>query len=371
MWTQIHRRTLLRGSLATVAGLCARCLVAQEAARAADPDCHRCRGLGLVPLTNPKPYVFVEGQGAFKPDEAAVGQPCPLCQVAGDTKALAVEAERQHAAVLAEHALWEERLDEKLLLVQTRHVAIHTELKPADAKRMGEAVEEMAFRLQRAAGSLAITPTRPAGYPQMLLWGEDSWKKFREVMERHYTPEQLGDDWQNAGKGILYDHAAVAHCYLTPKTAREVPPEYFAVKLAAARQIWVASGLHAPPWLIEGFAGYAQHLVLRAARVFTIYAQGRGPGRPVTLKDAAQAAAAKQFRPWDKMLTRPLRDIEPADYAQSLAMVAFLMDDQPAKFVRFVALLQLGAACPAALEEAYGKSISDLEAASARWLARR
>jgi hypothetical protein len=362
---------LLSGSLAAVTELCARSLLAQEAAGPPDPDCRRCRGLGVVPLSNAKPYVFVEGQGAFKPEEAAIGQPCPLCQVGGDKGALTDEAQRQHVSVLAEHAQWEERLGEKLLLVQTRHVAIHTELKPADAKRVGESVEEMTIRLQKAAGSLAITPTRPAGYPQVLLWGEPSWTKFRAVMERLYTPEQLGDDWRNAGKGILYDHAAVAHCYLTPKTVHEVPAEYFAVKLAAARQIWVASGMHAPPWLIEGFAGYAQHLVLGAARVYTIYALGRGPRKPVTLSDAARAAAAKQFRPWDKLLTRELRDLEAADYAQSPAMVAFLLEDQPSKFLSFVGLLQLGMACPAALEEAYGKSVADLEAASAKWLARR
>jgi hypothetical protein len=326
--------------------------------------------LGLVPLTNAKPYVFVEGLGEFKPKEAAIGQPCPLCQASRDTAALVEPAARQHADVLAQHAQWEERLGEKLLLAQTRHVSIHTQLKPADAKRVSEAVEEMAIRLQKAAVSLALTPTRPAGYPQVILWGEPSWIKFREAMERLYTPEQLGDDWRNAGKGTLYDHAAVAHCYLTPKIVREVPAEYFAVKLAASRQIWIASDRRAPAWLIEGLAGFAQQAVLGSVRVFTIYAQGRGPSKPVTLIDAVRAATAKQFRPWDKLLTRDLRDFEPADYAQSLAMVAFLLEDQPAKFMSFVELLKGNIACPAALEQAYGKPATDLEAASAKWIAR-
>ena len=108
------------------------------------------------------------------------------------------------------------------------------------------AAEQMTLRLQRAAGSLAITPTRPSTYPQVILWGEPAWLKFREVMERLYTPEQLGPEWQNAGKGIMYDHVEVAHLYLTPKIIREAPAEYFAVKLAATRQIWVASGGRPP-----------------------------------------------------------------------------------------------------------------------------
>jgi hypothetical protein len=273
--------------------------------------------------------------------------------------------------VLEKHAQWEERLGEKLLLVQTRHAVIHTQLKPADAKRVGEAVEEMAIRLQKVAGSLAIMPTRPDNYPQMILWGEASWTKFRTVMETLFSPEQLGDNWQNAGKGTMYDHATVAHCYLTAKIVREVPAEYSSMKLAAARQIYLATGLQAPAWLIEGFAAYSQQAVLGAARVFTIYAQGRGPTRPVTLADTARQAAAKQFRPWDKLLTRVLRDFEPADYSQSLAMVAYLLDDQPAKFLTFVEQLKSGEACPAALEEAYGQSVAELDAAGAKWLTRR
>jgi len=351
------------------------CAVAQEPETAAAADCRRCGGLGLVPKSAVKPFLFVEGQAAFRAADAAIGQPCPLCQVDGQAARLAADtiaaAQRDHESVLAQHAQWEERLGEKLLLVQTRHVAIHTQLKPADAKRAGQAVEEMTLKLARLASSLAIVPTRPSGCSQVILWGESAWKKFREVMERLYTPEQLGGEWQNAGKGMMYDHIDVPHLYLTPKIVRDAPAEYFAVKLAATRQIWVAAKARPPAWLIEGFAGYAQTAVLDSARVFTIYAQGRGPQKPVTIADAARAAAAGQFRPWDKLLTRELRDFETADYIQSLAMTAYLLEDQPAKFVSFVERVAQGEASTAALEAAYAQPAGALEAACTKWLARR
>jgi hypothetical protein len=350
-------------------------LPAHEAEQPAAADCRRCRGLGLVPKTAAKPFVFAEGQAAFRPADAAIGQPSPLCQADGQAARLAAEAvaaaQREHERVLTQHAQWEERLGEKLLLVQTRHAAIHTQLKPADAKRAGEAVEQMTQKLARLAGSLAIVPTRPSGYAQIILWGEPAWRKFREVMEKLYTPEQLGGEWQNAGKGMMYDHIEVPHLYLTPKIVREAPAEYFAVKLAATRQVWVASGGRPPAWLIEGFAGYAQAVVLDSARVFTIYALDRGPKKPVTLADTARGAAAGQFRPWDKLLARELRDFETSDYVQSLAMTAFLFEDQPAKFISFVERLAQGEPAMAALEESYGQTASDLEAACSKWLARR
>ena len=378
MHPRIGRRMALRGLLASGTwGLAAGAvpLWAQNANEEPAPGCRRCRGLGRIPKTTAKPYLFVEGQGAFRSSEAAIGQPCPLCQKGAAALEIAAEsvraAQREHEVVLAEHAEWEKRLGEKLLLVQTRHAAIHTQLKPAEAKRLGEAVEQMILHLQRTALSLAITPTRPSGYPQVILWGEAAWLKFREVMETLYTPEQLGSEWHNAGKGIMYDHVKVAHLYLTPKLVRDVPAEYFAVKLAATRQIWIATSSRPPPWLIEGFAGYAQDAVLSSARVFTIYALDRGPKKPVTLADAARAAAAKQFRPWDKLLARELRDFEEADYVQSLAMTAFLFEEEPAKFLAFVEQLARGEPSQAALEAAYGKPTSDLEAACAKWLARR
>ncbi len=370
MHAVLGRRTILSGAIGVALASRAGSLLAQD-----EPDCRRCRGLRLVPKTTAKPYVFVEGQDDFRPADAAIGQPCPLCQTgdkAGQSAALSIAAaQREHEGVLAEHAKWEERLGEKLLLVQTRHAAIHTQLKPADAKRVGEAIDEMTLHLERIAGSLAITPTRPSGYPQVILWGEPAWLKFRDVMETLYTPEQLGSEWHNAGKGMMYDHVKVAHLYLTPKMVREVPAEYFAVKLATTRQIWIASNSRPPAWLIEGFAGYAQEAVLGSARVFTISALDRGPKKPVKLADAARAAAARQFRPWDKLLARELRDFEAADYAQSLAMTAFLFEDQPAKFLAFVERLARGEQVQAALEEAYGESAGDLESDWLKWLSRR
>src|SRR4029453_12070983 len=119
----IGRRTLLCGAMAAAGcGLAtgtAR-LVGQDAAKGPDPNCRRCRGLSLVPKSTANPYVFVEGQGVFRPADAAIGQPCPVCHggaEAAQVVAQSIDAtEREHADVLAQHAQWEERLGEKFLL---------------------------------------------------------------------------------------------------------------------------------------------------------------------------------------------------------------------------------------------------------------
>jgi hypothetical protein len=345
---------------------------AQAASAAgADPVCRRCRGAGLVPVTAVKPFVWIEGQAAFRAEEALVGQSCPVCQAPDDRAARIEQARVDHEAIVAQHAEWEERLGGKLLLVQTRHAAIHTQLKLADAKQVGLILEGLAAALQKASSSLALVPTRAADYQQVLLWGEDAWAKFRRVMESLYTPEQLGENWHTAGKGTMYDHTEVPHCYFTGKIVREVPPEYFAVKLAATRQIYLATGWKAPAWLAEGFAAYGQHAMLREARVSTIYALGRGPTRPVTLDEARRLLSADKFRPWEKLISRELRDFEPPDYFQALAMVAFLLERQPSMFLSLAERLKAGTAVGSALEESYKQSLAELEADGAAWLARR
>jgi hypothetical protein len=70
------------------------------------------------------------------------------------------------------------------------------------------------------------------------------------------------------------------------------------------------------------------------------------------------------------MIKRELRDFEPGDYPQSLGMVAFLLDSEPAKFLQLVRLIRQGKDCQAALEEAYGKDLAAVAQACAKWLAR-
>jgi hypothetical protein len=230
-------------------------------------------------------------------------------------------------------------------------------------------LEALAAALQKASNSLPLVATRGADYQQVLLWGEDAWASFRRVMESLHSPEQLGENWHTAGKGTMYDHVSVPHCYFTPKIVREVPPEYFAVKLAATRQIYLVTNWKAPAWLAEGFAAYGQHAVLREARVSTIYALGRGPTKAVTLEEARRLLSADKFRTWEKLIDRNLRDFEPADYFQSLAMVAFLLESQPAKFLAFAKRLRSGTATAAALEESYGETMTDLQTVGEKWLA--
>jgi hypothetical protein len=365
-----RRQMLLAGCGA--AGLQTLRAVAQEPVKLppADPDCKRCRGLGLVPLAGPKPYVYVEGQGPFKPADAVHAQLCSMCRPIADKDVLVAEEKERHQGAVEQHKEWEERTGWKLVLVQTRHASIHCQHLPAIARRIGQAVEAFTIHLQKITGSLALTPTRPAAYQQMLLFGQPSWEKFRKVMEGLYTLEQLGQPWLPAREFTAYDFPDVPHAYITPERIRELPPEYQAVKFAATRQMMLATNWKAPEWLWEGLGAYGQQAALGDVRISTVYSSEKGPKKVYHLRDARQQAVLRQLRPWQDMVRRDLRDFEPGDYPQSMGMVAFLLDSEPAKFLELLRLIKGGDDCQSALEAAYAKDLVALAQSGSKWLAR-
>lgn len=355
-----------------------RCLAAAAAAmcprrargQAADPECRRCRGAGLVPLAAPKPFVFVEGVGGFRAAEAAAAEPCPVCQPMADKTEPLEWARQQHEGAVRRHKQWEDRTGWRLVLVQTRHAAIHTQHQPIEARRIGQAVEALTIHLQQATGSLELTRTQPDEYEQVLLLGQRSWDKFRTVLEGLYTPEQLGEPWLPARQLSSYDFYHVPHAFTTPERVRHQAPAYQAVKFAATRQIMLATGWKAPTWFCEGFGAYGQQAALGDVRISTVYAPERGPKAIYSLRDAREQTRQRQARPWGDLLDRELRDFEPADYAQALGMVSFLLDTWPAKFLSLVRLLKAGTPCAAAMEQAYDKDSTILSLEAEKWLSK-
>jgi hypothetical protein len=357
--------------MASLSAVAALPVTSAFAAQACDPDCPRCNGVGLVPSADAKPFVWVEGSPAPKPEAMIGEQPCPQCQPGADAAALVATAAERLVAAHEQHAQWEARLSCRLTLVVTRHVALHSQFTPAQSKQVGQAIETLTQHVKRLAGSLLLTPTRPGQYEQVLLWERPAWDQFRKIMEGLYTPMQLGEMWPLARDYTSYDHAATPHLYESPQTIRQRPLTHGPVFLAARRQINVATSNLAPLWLAEGFAEYGDQVVHKANRWFTVYDARRRPPAGSWFTEAARLAASGGLRPWSKMLNHELRDWEPSDYVQSMGIVAFLFESEPGKFLEFVRQLKTGEDTNTALEAAFGRPRDELEERCRRWLLAR
>jgi hypothetical protein len=342
---------------------------AQAEASGPDPRCPRCSGVGRVPIAGAKPFVWLKGTPLPKPETIVDEQYCPTCQKAkaGD---LAADLRGQIDAALEKNKQWEERTGWKLGCIITRHAAVHTQLTTAQARTVGQALETLTMHLKQLTDSLLLVPTRPDTLELMMLWEKKAWDQFRKVMEDLYPREKLGPSWASAQLWNAYDHSVTPHTYETPQSIKIRPPSCGAVFIAGRRQLNVATDWHAPFWLAEGFSGYCDNVVHKTNRWYSVYDVKQIPVGD-WLADARKLAADSKLRPWKEMMARELRDWETSDHVQTTGAVAFLIESEPAKFLRLVARLRGGEEAIAALEAAYGVVLDELEQRFSRWLLAR
>jgi len=222
------------------------------------------------------------------------------------------------------------------------------------------ALETLTLHLKRITGSLLLTSTRAGTLELVLLWEKSAWDQFRKVMEELYKPQQLGEAWGSAREYNAYDHFLTPHMYETPQSVRTRPPSCGATFIVARRQLNAATDRRAPFWLAEGFAAYGDYTVHKVNRWYTVYDVKQVPvGDWMT--EARKLAGETKLRAWKEMMKRELRDWEPEDHIQTMAMVAFLLETEPAKFLDVVRRLKSGDDEVAALEDAYRAKRDDLE----------
>jgi hypothetical protein len=376
---ELSRRALLAGS----AALC--CLgdlrlpkTAAGAEAGADdslypppnPKCLRCGGIGRVPLSDAKPFVWLKG-AAHPRWETMVGEQfCPECQKNVDPAVLAEEARQYFEAALEKHVHWEHETGWKLACVITRNVVIHTQLSTSQAKTVGLAVEAAILHIKRLTSSLALASSRPDKFGIMMLWERASWDKFRTVMERLYTPEQRGAEWAPARDYNAYDHYEMPHMYETPQTARNRPPSCGATFLTMRRQLQLAANSNLPFWLLEGFAAYGDNAVHKVNRWYSVYdVKQIAVGNWLT--DARKLAGDGKLRPWNEMMKRELSEWEWEDHVQTMAMAAFLLESEPLRFLDLIRRLKAGDNLTPALESAYRATTDELDQNCTRWLVAR
>jgi hypothetical protein len=125
--------------------------------------------------------------------------------------------------------------------------------------------------------------------------------------------------------------------------------------------------LKAPFWLAEGFSAYGDYVVHKTNRWYTTYA-----GETVPLGDwmvsIRKLAAGSQQRDWVEFFGRELRDWEPRDHYQSMSMVAFLLESEPARFLDCLRRLRIGEEQKLALENAFQCTVAEHEERWVRWL---
>jgi hypothetical protein len=238
------------------------------------------------------------------------------------------------------------------------------------ARGVGQAIETLTLHLKRVTDSLLLASTHPDTLELMILWEKSAWDKFRKVMEKLYTLEQLGPGWTSAQLYNAYDHVNTPHTYETPKSINIRPPSCGAVFIIGRRQLRLAADWHAPFWLAEGFAAYCDNVVHKVNRWYSVYDVKTIPTGDWFV-DAKKLAGESKLRPWNEMIKRELRDWEPPDHVQTMASAAFLLESEPTKFLKLLKRLRDREDQTTALEETYKGTLDELQERCVKWLAKR
>lgn len=330
--------------------------------------CAACDGLGYVPLAKRTPYVWVEGQKLPKGAAAVPHQPCVVCEAGSPLAELALAEDKRLETATGPHLAWERDTGFSLTRVETRHAVIHCQLPAGESLKIGQAFERLHAELQKMLGSMRLSVTRPATYEIMALLEKPSYDHFRQIMEKRFTREQLGDNWALSRDAAAWDHSLLPFFYETRRTMLQRPHAHGVCFMGGRRQIQVASGYQAPIWLYEGFAELCEFLALRANLWRSVYNQNPGPRDgdwPIQLR---QAAIGKNLRPWPEQFKRELRDWDAVDYLQTFGMTAYLFSQAPKKFLAYIRLLRERRPPEEALVAAYEKPVEELDAACLKWI---
>ena len=323
------------------------------------------RGLGILPLKEPRVFVHIEGMPAPKP------QDCVRARWTDPDKdpqlLIDAQAERLKTAGVR-HQEIEKKLFYGLTRVETHQLVLHTQLPLAEARKTALALEAMKTHLQQATGTMMLSPLRVEEDEMILVVGRANYMRLLKMVEVE-NEGNLGESWH------LLPEVSGGTVGRTSVFYVQEPFLYMAshqaVSKAAGLSIQKASGERCPQWMVAGFASYCENVVLKKNLVRKVnYQINETPIGPNWALEVKRLAAARALKPWDQVMKLELRDFEAIDYIQSYAMTAYLFQRDPQKFLDLLELFADGGEVTPSIEKAYGQSTAELQTDWVRWLLR-
>ena len=324
------------------------------------------RGLGILPLATPRPYVHVEADRLPAPE---AGVRCRWADPQQDPNLLVEQEKRRLVETGRKHAEWERKLNSPLVRVDTHQMVVHAQLPVVEARKVGMALEAMKLHLQKMTGSMWLTQLKPERDELVIVFGKPQYLRLLKVIEADF-PDVLGQDWHLAPMATGGSIGRLSYFYHA-NNPFSAPPAHMAVSQAASRSILEACGYQAPDWLIQGFSAYCENVVLQKNLIHAISYENNNLRLDSNWAVAVRnLAAARQLQPWNELVQTELRNFQPVHYVQSYAMVSYLIQSDPQKFMDLTEKVSAGVESGTALEQVYGLPPVKLQGPWLQWILR-
>jgi hypothetical protein len=322
-----------------------------------------------VPLNPRGVYVHVEGEAHPGAAAAVPWRYHPdLVKQGRDPQDLVQAEEARLAAVGPEHMQWEQRMQSPLVRIETRHATIQAQLTPAVAMQCGQALEALAGHLQLLTRSVMLTPTRPNDCVLVICADSPQYKQLLTKLKADGTVNISDLNLAMQTSGITGDVISIADAH----NGASVPPHHMALSQFAAMSMRRATGGRAPMWLVTGFSYYSEWAVTHKNLVHSIRYQLNdikidGSWNKAVIDHAQRG----ELRPLTDLFTVDLANYNPGDHLAVFSFTSFLIQTDPARFLKFIEAIGGGADTEAALQTAYESDVARLQKLWGAWALRQ
>jgi hypothetical protein len=315
--------------------------------------CPQCLGQGFMPS---KPATYVVNVGEGKAEASVPWKFCSKCQASHDAKELIDTETARLSGAAAKKQSWQQKCGLNFAGVETHHASIYGNVPAAELTECGQALEQLASKLQTNTGTTLLTATRPCSHEMIFLADQASYNKMLDALKQP--------------KDAIIRKTGGSHsrtlCTSFPKVV--IPRKNLAVFCVSKMMIMESSDAKAPAWLQEGFAAYCENLITGSNRNYTIaYELNEVKFGGSWNAEVKKLAEQKKLSKWSEIFPIDLIGLGPIHYMTCYSMTSFLMTIDAKAFPKMVAMVRDGTPSPEAVEKAYGKKVKDLEVMWANW----
>ncbi|MBE7463958.1 MAG: hypothetical protein HS116_10800 [Planctomycetes bacterium] len=282
-----------------------------------------------------------------------------------DPKVLLDEAKASYETVEQKHRNWETITGMQLVRVDTHHITVHAQLPEATAKNVGLQIEQLTNLLQQQTRSIALTPTRPHTHEILILWDEVGYNKLIDAFEKQVP----GEHWKLARQSTGGMSRNLG--YFNSKQAQAPGPHHMALFQFAKQSMLEATDGQAPAWLSEGFAALCENMVTQKNLVYSFRYEANAVKFGENWdQDIRKFALQSKLKTWDLIFPLDLIGMGSLDYLTCYSMVSYLYKSDNQRFIKLVDAIRAGRDSQAAVEEAYGRKLAEIQAMWGQWAMR-
>jgi len=240
---------------------------------------------------------------------------------------------------------------------------VHSLISDAQNKKVAEALEKCAGILQTNSKSMVVTGTRPDVDHIVLIDDDATFAKYIDLSMPNADATQK--EMSKKSSGVSSKHKSI----LSFGKPNGPPAEDRAVYSWGRMTMQSATNFKARPWLVEGFGSYCENATLGKNTMYTIaYEPNQVKFGKSWNADVKKLLTGGQLKHWDEIYNIELEHLKAAEYLHCYSMVSFLIKIDAKRFDKFVLNIKEGMDAGPAIEKAYGKKPTELEAFWKQWI---